>query len=30
MATFKAVIFKGNNHVKADGTSNFKIRMGHK
>ena len=30
MATFKAVIFKGNNQVKADGTSNIKIRITHK
>ena len=30
MTTFKAVIFKGKNQTKADGTSNIKIRITHK
>lgn len=29
MATFKAVILKGEGHVKADGTTNLKIRITH-
>jgi hypothetical protein len=27
MSTFKAVLLKGNNHLKEDGTSNIKIRV---
>src|SRR5660397_197229 len=30
MATFKAVILKGKNDIKGDGTSNIKIRITHK
>jgi len=29
MATFKAVIFKGENHIKSDGSTNIKIRITH-
>lgn len=29
MATFKAVILKGNVHIKSDGTTNLKIRITH-
>ena len=29
MATFKAVILKGEHHVKSDGTTNLKIRVTH-
>ncbi len=29
MATFKAVILKGNVHKKSDGTTNIKIRLTH-
>lgn len=29
MSTFKAVLLKGNNHLKEDGTSNIKIRITH-
>ena len=29
MATFKAVILKGKNDVKSDGTTNIKIRVTH-
>ena len=29
MSTFKAVLLKGNIHLKDDGTSNIKIRVTH-
>jgi hypothetical protein len=29
MSTFKAVLLKGNIHLKDDGTSNIKIRITH-
>lgn len=29
MATYKPIIFSGSNHIKADGTTNIKIRLYH-
>ena len=29
MSTYKAVILKGKNHIKDDGSSNIKIRITH-